>query len=80
MATAQETTSNGATTPSHRFSLRGYLVGVMEELKRITWPTPQMTFRTTLAVLAMVTLTCLFFLGVDEVIGLGIRALFGIGG
>lgn len=65
---------------SHGFSLRRYLLDVRAEAKRITWPTPRATLHTTVAVLVMVTITCLFFLVVDQVIGLGIRFLFGIGG
>ncbi|QDH16026.1 preprotein translocase subunit SecE [Oecophyllibacter saccharovorans] len=62
------------------FSLLNYLRGVRAELKRITWPTPRATIMTTVAVLVMVSITCLFFLVVDQAIGLGIRFLFGIGG
>nr|WP_194299600.1 preprotein translocase subunit SecE [Acetobacter thailandicus] len=53
---------------------------VRAEAKRITWPTRRATLVTTGAVLAMASLASLFFFAVDQLIGLGMRQLFGLGG
>jgi len=65
---------------SQSFSPVRYLKDVRAEAKRVTWPTRRNTIVTTGAVLAMVTVTCIFFFIVDQVIGFGIRGLFGVGG
>ncbi|NIE80186.1 preprotein translocase subunit SecE [Asaia sp. As-1742] len=57
-----------------------YLKDVRTEATRITWPTRRNTLVTTGAVLAMAALTSVFFFVVDQVIGLGVRELFGVGG
>lgn len=62
------------------FNLRRYFMDVRAEARRVTWPTRRSTLVTTGAVLVMVVITCIFFLIVDQAIGLGIRGLFGIGG
>ncbi|MCX5615178.1 preprotein translocase subunit SecE [Bombella saccharophila] len=62
------------------FSLRRYFADVRAEAKRVTWPTRRNTIVTTGAVLAMVVATCIFFFVVDQVIGLGISKILGIGG
>ncbi|GBQ95203.1 MULTISPECIES: preprotein translocase subunit SecE [Gluconobacter] len=62
------------------FNLGTYIKDVRNEAKRVTWPTRRNTLITTGAVLAMVTVTCIFFFIVDQVIGLGVRELFGVGG
>ena len=66
--------------PAARFNLVQYLKDVRTEATRITWPTRRNTLITTGAVLAMAALTSVFFFVVDQVIGLGVRELFGIGG
>ncbi|CUW48193.1 preprotein translocase subunit SecE [Gluconacetobacter entanii] len=53
---------------------------VRAEAKKVTWPTRRATLMTTGAVLAMAGLASVFFFLVDEVIGLGVRKLFGLGG
>jgi preprotein translocase subunit SecE len=53
---------------------------VRAEVGRVTWPSRRETLVTTGLVFAMVTLAALFFFLVDQVIGLGVRALFGVGG
>ncbi|NVN02360.1 preprotein translocase subunit SecE [Asaia siamensis] len=63
-----------------RFNLVQYLKDVRAEATRVTWPTRRNTLVTTGAVLAMAALTSVFFFVVDQVIGLGVRELFGIGG
>ncbi|GBR36101.1 MULTISPECIES: preprotein translocase subunit SecE [Gluconobacter] len=62
------------------FNLVAYVRDVRAEAKRVTWPTRRNTLITSGAVLAMVTVTCIFFFIVDQVIGLGVRGLFGVGG
>ncbi|AOX18294.1 preprotein translocase subunit SecE [Kozakia baliensis] len=57
-----------------------YLKDVRAEATKVTWPTRRNTMITTGAVLAMAALTSVFFFVVDQVIGLGVRELFGVGG
>ncbi len=52
---------------------------VRTEVARVTWPSRKETLVTTGLVLAMAALTAIFFFVVDQVIGIGVRALFGIG-
>ena len=49
---------------------------VRAEAAKVTWPSRRETGLTTLMVLVMAVLTAVFFLGVDYVIGFGVRALF----
>nr|WP_194300362.1 preprotein translocase subunit SecE [Acetobacter farinalis] len=53
---------------------------VRAEAERVTWPSRRATFVTTGAVLAMAGLASVFFFVVDQLIGLGVRQLFGLGG
>ena len=53
---------------------------VRAEANKTTWPSRKETLQTTGLVLAMVVITAAFFLTVDQVIGAGMRALFGVGG
>jgi preprotein translocase subunit SecE len=53
---------------------------VRAEVGRVTWPTRKETLVTTGLVFAMVTITALFFFFIDQIISLGVRALFGVGG
>nr|WP_249208528.1 preprotein translocase subunit SecE [Acetobacter okinawensis] len=53
---------------------------VRTEAERVTWPTRRATFVTTGAVLAMAGMASVFFFVVDQLIGLGVRQLFGLGG
>ena len=50
---------------------------VRAEVARVTWPTRKETLVTTGLVFLMVTLAAVFFFVVDQVIGIGVRALFG---
>jgi preprotein translocase subunit SecE len=52
---------------------------VRAEASRITWPTRKETLVTTGLVLAMAVLAAIFFFVADQLIGMGVRALFGIG-
>lgn len=62
------------------FNLVAYVRDVRAEAKRVTWPTRRNTLITSGAVLVMVTVTCIFFFIVDQLIGFGVRGLFGVGG
>lgn len=42
---------------------------VRAELSKVTWPSRKETWVTTVAVLIMVTLAALFFMGVDQILG-----------
>ena len=52
---------------------------VRAEIGRVTWPTRKETLVTTGLVFAMASAAALFFFVVDQVIGLGVRALFNVG-
>jgi preprotein translocase subunit SecE len=52
---------------------------VRSEVAKVTWPSRRETLITTALVFAMGALAALFFFVVDQVIGIGVRALFGIG-
>ena len=52
---------------------------VRAEVARVTWPSRKETMVTTGLVFAMVALAAVFFLVVDQIIGLGVRALFSAG-
>ncbi len=52
---------------------------VRAEIGRVTWPTRKETLVTTGLVFAMAAAAALFFFVVDQVIGLGVRALFNVG-
>ena len=53
---------------------------VRAEVARVTWPSRKETMVTTGLVFLMVLITAIFFFAVDQVIGLGVRALFGVAG
>jgi preprotein translocase subunit SecE len=53
---------------------------VRAEVAKVTWPSRKETLVTTGLVFAMAFLAALFFFVADQVIGLGVRALFGVGG
>ena len=56
-----------------------YLRDVRQEVARVTWPTRKETLITTGLVLALSALAAVFFLVVDQVIQLGMSALFVFG-
>ena len=53
---------------------------VRAEMAKVTWPSRKETLVTTGLVLAMAALATVFFFVADQVIGIGVRALFGAGG
>jgi preprotein translocase subunit SecE len=56
-----------------------FLREVRGEVSKVTWPTRKETLVTTGLVLAMAAVAAIFFFVVDQVIGLGVRVLFGLG-
>ena len=52
---------------------------VRTEMGRVTWPSRRETMVTTGLVFAMAAIAAIFFFVVDQVIGLGVRALFNVG-
>ena len=61
------------------FDLVKFMREVRVEAAKTTWPSRKETVQTTGIVLAMVVVTAAFFLTVDQIIGAGMRALFGVG-
>ena len=52
---------------------------VRSEVTKVTWPSRKETLVTTGLVFAMAALAALFFFLADQIIGIGVRALFGVG-
>jgi preprotein translocase subunit SecE len=61
------------------FNLVKFARDVRAEAAKTTWPSRKETLQTTGLVLAMVLVTALFFLAVDQIIGAAMRLLFGVG-
>ena len=57
-----------------------FLREVRIEGGRVTWPSRKETVITTSLVVALAALAALFFFVIDQVVGLGVRLLFGFGG
>lgn len=53
---------------------------VRQELAKVTWPSRKETGVTTAMVFVMVILAAIFFFVVDQVLALGVRTIFGLGG
>ena len=51
---------------------------VRSEVAKVTWPSRKETLVTTGLVFAMGALAAIFFFVADQVIGIGVRALFGV--
>ena len=52
---------------------------VRAEIGKVTWPSRKETLITTGLVFALSAVAALFFFVADQVIGIGVRALFGVG-
>jgi preprotein translocase subunit SecE len=52
---------------------------VRAEVEKVTWPSRKETLVTTGLVLALCALAAVFFLVTDQVIGLAVRQIFGVG-
>ncbi len=53
---------------------------VRQETSKVTWPTRKETGVSTAMVFVMVIFAALFFFLVDQLLALGIRTIFGLGG
>ena len=51
---------------------------VRSEVAKVTWPTRNETFVTTIMVLIMSIIASAFFFGIDQILGLGIGLILGI--
>ena len=51
---------------------------VRAEVAKVTWPSRKETLITTGLVFAMAAVTAIFFFVVDQIIGVGVRTLFGL--
>jgi len=60
------------------FNPAKFLRETRSEVAKVTWPSRKETLVTTGLVFAMVALAAVFFLVVDQVIGIGVRALFAV--
>ncbi len=52
---------------------------VRQEVSKVTWPSRKEVWITTVAVLIMVTVTSLFFLLADQLLGWFVSAILGLG-
>ncbi|MBT3239219.1 MAG: preprotein translocase subunit SecE [Rhodospirillaceae bacterium] len=57
-----------------------FLKEVRQETSKVTWPTRKETTISTVMVFVMVILAAVFFFLVDQLMALGVRVLFGLGG
>jgi preprotein translocase subunit SecE len=57
-----------------------FLQEVRQETSKVTWPTRKETGVSTAMVFVMVILAALFFFAVDQILALGVRTIFGLGG
>ncbi len=57
-----------------------FIKEVRQETSKVTWPTRRETSVSTAMVFIMVILAALFFFAVDQVLALGVRTVFGLGG
>jgi preprotein translocase subunit SecE len=48
---------------------------VRQEVSKVTWPTPKEVWITTLMVLIMVTITSIFFMIADQIIGFVVQSV-----
>ena len=53
---------------------------VRQEASKVTWPTRKETGVSTAMVFVMVILAAVFFFTVDQILALGVRTIFGLGG
>ncbi len=56
-----------------------FLREVRTEVGKVTWPSRKETLITTGLVFALSGLAAVFFFVADQIIGVGVRALFGVG-
>ena len=56
-----------------------FIEEVRQEVSKVTWPTWKEVWITTAMVLVMVTLTSIFFLAADQIIGSAVHFILGSG-
>ncbi len=56
-----------------------FLREVRAEVGKVTWPSRKETLITTGLVFALSGMAAVFFFVADQIIGIGVRALFGVG-
>lgn len=52
---------------------------VKQEVKKVTWPTRQETYRTSVMVILLVAMATLFFFFVDQILGWIVKMVLGMG-
>ena len=57
-----------------------FLREVLQEVKKVTWPSRKETTVSTAMVFVMVFLAAIFFFFIDQVLGWGVRLMLGLGG
>ena len=57
-----------------------FIKQVRQEVAKVSWPNRRETTVSTMMVLVMVVLSAVFFLVVDQIFGLSVKLLFGLGG
>ncbi len=57
-----------------------FIQEVRHEASKVSWPTRKETTLSTIMVFVMVVLAAIFFFLVDQVMSLGVRFIFGLGG
>jgi preprotein translocase subunit SecE len=55
-----------------------FLRDVRAEVGKVTWPSRRETMITTGLVLGMAAISAIFFFAIDQIVGVGVRALFGV--
>jgi preprotein translocase subunit SecE len=53
---------------------------VRREMAKVTWPSRRETMVTTIMVFIFVAISSVFFLLVDQVLSVGVKAILGLGG
>ncbi len=53
---------------------------VRREVAKVTWPSRRETMVTTMMVFVFVTISAVFFLVVDQLLSVGVKAILGLGG
>ncbi|MCX9145957.1 preprotein translocase subunit SecE [Erythrobacter sp. WG] len=69
---------DGAEVKKPRTSPGEFVNQVRAETNKIVWPTREETVRTAIFVFIFMTILSLFFLGIDSLFGMVVRALIGL--
>lgn len=52
---------------------------VKQEVKKVTWPTKNEVFKTSLVVIVLVAIAATFFFFVDQILGWAVQLVLGLG-